>query len=248
MYLLLSGEGVSDMGRCEVGESCEPPKFQVGAMAMIVNQLIDSHLQTQYGYELSLLDSELVTYVSESYLAQHKPATSDKKMAIRGKKRPPETMYYFQNARALAIIAKDLSRQLDDTVIAVLFRDADGTASAERGNWVDKYQSMKNGFAVESYELGIAMIPNTKSEAWLLCAVKNNYQHCENLEGIKGNDDSPNSLKSQLTTALNGKTSAVELAELVKDKAVDVERIDMPSFNQFRQDLKLVLDLAHKHS
>lgn len=248
MYLLLSGEGVSDMGRCLVSDICEPPEFQAGAMAIIVDQLIDNHLQTQYGYELSLLDSERVTYVSESYLAKNKSATTDKKMAIRGKKRPPETMYYFKNARALAIIAKDLSQKLNDTVIAVLFRDADGTASAERGNWQDKYQSMKKGFAVESYDLGIAMIPNTKSEAWLLCAVKNNYQHCENLEGVKGNDDSPNSLKSQLATALNGKTSAVELAELLKDKIVDVERIDMSSFNHFRQDLKLILDLVHKRN
>lgn len=64
---------------------------------------------------------------------------------------------------------------------------------------------MINGFVVESYEFGVAMIPNTKSEAWLLCVVKNNYQHCDNLEGIKGNDDSTNSLKTQLASALNNK-------------------------------------------
>lgn len=141
MYLLLSGEGVSDMGRCVEGDTCEPPKFlQAGVMAIIVDQLIDNHLLNKYGYEPSLLGSEQVTYVSESYLAKHKPATHGKKMSVRGKKRPSETIYYFQNARALAFFAKDLSLQLNDTVIAVLvlFRDADGTASAERGNWQDK--------------------------------------------------------------------------------------------------------------
>ena len=244
MYLLLSGEGVSDMGRCEGSEICEPPSFQAGAMAIMVDQLVE----IAQGYEFSHLDNLRVIYVSESYLAEHNPKPkSARKMALPSKDIPQETRYYFQNARALAIIAKELSQQINDIVIAVLFRDADGTASAGRGNWQDKYDSMNHGFTVEQYEFGVAMIPNTKSEAWLLCAVKNDYQHCDNLEGIKGNDDSPNSLKSQLATALNGKTSAIELAELVKDKAVDVERIDMNSFNQFRQDLQHAVKLALKH-
>ena len=243
MYLLLSGEGISDMGRCEGNEICEPPLFQAGAMAIMVDQLVE----IAQGYEFSHLDNQSVSYVSEKFLADQKMPVMGKNMALRGKKRPPETMYYFQNARALATIAKELNSQVNDTVIAVLFRDADGSASAERGNWQDKYDSMNHGFTVEQYEFGVAMIPNTKSEAWLLCAVKNDYQHCDNLEGIKGNDDSPNSLKSQLATALNGKTSAIELAELVKDKAVDVERIDMNSFNQFRQDLQHAVKLALKH-
>ena len=244
MYLLLSGEGVSDMGRCQVGETCEPPSFQAGAMAIMIDQLVE----IIQGYEFSYLDNLRLTYVSESYLAEHNPKPkSARKMALPSKDIPQETRYYFQNARALAIIAKELSQQINDIVIAVLFRDADGTASAGRGNWQNKYDSMKNGFAVESYDFGVPMMPNTKSEAWLLCAVKNDYQHCDNLEGIKGNDDSPNSLKSQLATALKGKTSAIELAELVKDKAVDVERIDMNSFNQFRQDLQHAVKLALKH-
>lgn len=242
MYLLLSGEGVSDMGRCQFGETCEPPLFQAGAMAIMIDQLVE----IAQDYPFSHLDNQSVSYVSEKFLADQKMPVMGKSMALRGKKRPPETMYYFQNARALATIAKELSQQVNDTVIAVLFRDADGSASAERGNWQNKYNSMKNGFAVESYDFGVPMIPNTKSEAWLLCAVKNDYQHCDNLEGIKGNDDSPNSLKSQLATALKGKTSAIELTELVKDKAVDVERIDMNSFNQFRQDLQHAVNLALK--
>lgn len=57
----------------------------------------------------------------------------------------------------------------------------------------------------------------------------------------KGNNNSSNSLRSQLTVALNGKISAVEFAELLQDKAVDVERIDTPSFNQFRQNLESIL-------
>ena len=243
MYVLLSGEGVSDMGRCQVGETCEPPLFRAGAMAIMVDQLVE----IAQGYEFSHLDNLRVIYVSESYLAEHNPKPkSARKMALPSKDIPQETRYYFQNARALAIIAKELSQQINDIVIAVLFRDADGTASAGRGNWQNKYNSMKNGFAVESYDFGVPMIPNTKSEAWLLCAVKNDYQHCDNLEGIKGNDDSPNSLKSQLATALKGKTSAIELTELVKDKSVDVERIDMNSFNQFRQDLQHAVNLALK--
>ena len=161
MYLLLSGEGVSDMGRCQVCEKCEPPSFQAGAMAIMVDQLVE----IAQGYEFSHLDNLRVIYVSESYLAEHnhKPKSA-RKMALPSKDIPQETRYYFQNARALAIIAKELSQQINDIVIAVLFRDADGAASASRENWQNKYNTTKNGFAVESFDFGVPMIPKKKKK------------------------------------------------------------------------------------
>jgi hypothetical protein len=78
-----------------------------------------------------------------------------------------------------------------------------------------------------------------KSEAWLLCALRPpGYANCALLEDASGNDASPNSLKQQLA-ALSGGTdpSADEQADWVVTGAVDPLRIDMPSFNAFKQAL-----------
>ncbi len=42
----------------------------------------------------------------------------------------------------MAQIAKERPAFSDDKVIAVLFRDGDGTQSSGRGEWKAKYQSM----------------------------------------------------------------------------------------------------------
>lgn len=241
MYLLLSGEGVGDMGRCRHGTSCERPDFEEGPMAIIVDQLIEVF----QGFDMSHLDSELVGFVSEKHLAESKLPTQRKSMSLPGKKKPKETQYYYENARALAALAKNKSELKKSPVIGVLFRDADGTASAGRGDWQDKRNSMIAGFKAENFDLGVAMLPKPKSEAWLLCASqKNRYQHCARLENESGNDASPNSLKQQLAAALDGADNRAEINALLYEKVIDVERIDMPSFNFFKDNLRSVVKCA----
>ncbi|MGP9594840.1 hypothetical protein, partial [Halomonas sp. AOP42-C2-25] len=149
----------------------------------------------------------------------------------------------FNNARALAQCAKELAAEIGDGVIAVLFRDSDGTASAGRGDWQTKYDSILEGFEAEGFSYGIAMMPKPKSEAWLLCALKPDspYQHCAGLEQASGNDDSPNALKKQLDAALQGQTSADELAETAKDGNIQWENIDMPSLDVFKHRVEEVV-------
>ena len=242
MFLLLSGEGSSDLGICEPSaQACDRAGFRAGPMAYVVDQCVE----ICQGYEMSHLEVGLVGYVSESYLAQHKQPTAPKSMALRGKKKPAETRYYYENARALAAIAQQKSIEVNDHVIAVLFRDADGTASAGRGQWQDKYDSMQAGFAAANFELGVPMLPKPKSEAWLLCAVKQNpYQHCALLEHESGNDHAANPLKAQLSTALNGHAATADINDLIINRQIDIQRIDMPSFNQFKEDLRQVVVLA----
>lgn len=242
MYVLLSGEGSSDLGICEPSAaSCDRAGFRAGPMAYIVDQCVE----ICQGYEMSHLEVGLVGYVSESYLAQHKQPTAPKSMALRGKKKPAETRYYYENARALAAAAQQKSIEFNDCVIAVLFRDADGTASAGRGQWQDKYDSMQAGFAAADFKFGVPMLPKPKSEAWLLCAVKPNpYQHCAQLEDESGNDHAANPLKAQLSIALDGHAGTADLNDLIIDRRVDIQRIDMPSFNQFKADLCHVVALA----
>ena len=241
MYLLLSGEGPSDIGVCRSSAVCDRADFQEGPMAIIVDQLIELN----QGFEMSHLGCELVSYVSESYLAENKQPPQRKAMSLKGKKKPAETKYFFENARALAAIAKHKAIEVNDNVIAVLFRDADGTSSAGRGNWNDKRNSVIAGFNVGDYELGVAMIPNPKSEAWLLCATKQNpYQHCDCLEDESGNDKGKSPLKEQLVKSLVGKTSSFDMAQLINNKQIDITRIDMLSFNIFKSDLEKVVKMA----
>lgn len=247
MYLLLSGEGVTDIGGYKLGT--DERHFEVGAMGVMVEQLINQYCLATYDYEPNLIAENNFTYVSKSELAQVVKNKNQKKgMILRGNKRGKETGYFFKNAKALAIWAKQLQLERPNVpIIAILFRDKDGNASAGDSLWIEKYESMQNGFKSENYSLGVPMIPNTKSEAWLLCAVKNNYRNCQKLENIKGNDDSPNSLKSQLAKVLGYEQTATALANLVNNRQVDVSLIDMPSFNQFRNDLEEAVELAHKH-
>ena len=241
MYLLLSGEGPSDIGVCRSSAVCDRADFQEGPMAIIVDQLIELN----QGFEMSHLVCELVSYVSESYLAENKQPPQRKAMSLRGKKKPAETKYFFENARALASIARNKATEVDDNVIAVLFRDADGTSSAGRGNWNDKRNSIIAGFRAEDYDLGVAMIPKPKSEAWLLCATKQNpYQHCDCLEDESGNDNGKNPLKEQLAESLDGKTNGLDMAQLINNKEIDITSINMSSFNICKSDLEEVVKLA----
>lgn len=243
MYLLLSGEGPGDIGVCNPSaDSCNRNDFSEGPMALIIDQLVETLL----GYEMSHLETERVSYVSKAYLVENKLPAIKKSMALKGKKRPAETKYYFENARVLATTAKAKSIEVGDKVVAILFRDSDGTASAGRGNWADKRQSMIEGFRAVTFELGVPMVPKPKSEAWLLCATKvNPYQHCASLENESGNDDSGRlSLKDQLSNLLGENSDKVNLNQLVTDRIIDVQQIDMPSFNTFKVDLKRAVNLA----
>jgi len=212
-------------------------------MAIIIDQLIAVELD----YDFSFLHSQCASFVSENELASQAKTLkrSKKSMTLRGKKKPKETRYFFQNARALAKLAQQKAKELNDTVIAVLFRDTDGTASAGRGFWKDKVNSMHHGFSQEAFELGIPMIPQPKSEAWLLCAVKDNpYQHCHLLEETSGNDHSQKPLKQMLSDALNGRISSKTINTLLIEKKIDVTQINMNSFNKFSATLRQVVNKA----
>ncbi|MEY3760862.1 MAG: hypothetical protein RIR39_2353 [Pseudomonadota bacterium] len=235
MHLLLSGEGKSDIGVCNFAlDQCDADNFQPGPMSWMVDQLIEA----SQGYEFSHLENGCVSFVSESYLALNKPPVVKKSMSLPGKKKQLETKYYFENARALAIAATRKSKQIGDVVIAVLFHDSDGTASAGRGDWEHKRKSMQAGFATENFDFGVAMMPKPKSEAWLLCAVKENpYQHCQKIEEVSGNDKAQRPLKEQLADALQGADSTEQLNDLLRTKKVDVSQINMNSFNVFKDEL-----------
>jgi hypothetical protein len=239
MYFLISGEGPTDMGLCADNmTACEGNHHQQGPMAIIVSHIVEQRL----GF--SFMDTLYYGYVSKRGLIQGASRFKHQKKSPRlpGRKRPKETGYFYRNARALALCAKDKEAKLHDEVLAVLFRDSDGTASADRGLWQDKWNSMIQGFSDEEFERGVPMIPKPKSEAWIICSVKKNpYQGCGALESRSGNDNSPNSLKGELAEILDGPPSRKQLCEMVNNGTIDSKRIDMPSFLAFRKALVALL-------
>jgi len=87
------------------------------------------------------------------------------------------------------------------------------------------------------------MIPKPKSEAWFLCAVKENpYQHCDSLENASGNDSAPYPLKEQLKNALGEEPAAELLSQMIRDQRIEMNRINMPSLDAFKQRLEDVFE------
>jgi hypothetical protein len=239
MYFLLSGEGAQDFGVCRGNApACDGNYHDEGPMAIITSQIVEQHLN------FSFIESRYYGYVSKVVLVDKASQFKQKKKAPRlpGQKKPKETGYFYRNARALARCAIDKQRELGDEIVALLFRDSDGTASAGRGQWHDKWNSMIRGFEDEEFLYGVPMLPKPKSETWIICAVKANpYQGCAALESRSGNDNSPKSLKRQLAKILDGDPPREELCELVNDRTIDINRLDMPSFIAFKRALVAVL-------
>lgn len=207
-------------------------------MAIFVDQLVEQRL----GF--SFIKTSYYGFVSKTTLVEKaKPLKREKKSPrLPGKKKPKETSYFYLNARALALCAKEKEEELDEKVVAILFRDSDGTASAGRGLWRDKFNSMVRGFDEEGCRRGVPMVPKPKSEAWLICAVKENpYEACAALEDRSGNDNAPWPLKDELAVLLDGATSRTEICDMMRDGAIDASRIDMPSMTAFKDALQAAL-------
>jgi len=240
MIVVLSGEGPTDLGQCNNAQGqCRGENFGVGPMTVILDRLIE-----QSTLDYSLFDiPDGYRFVSEKTLeARAAERKQNRKSAsLIGKKHSDETGYFYINAWMLGEIAQEHETEANDSAIAVLFRDCDGTRSTKAGIWQDKFQSMVAGFRRAQFERGVPMLPKPKSEAWLLCAAKEHpYQNCADLENdLSGNDASPNSAKSQLKAVL-ADTSANGLKEWVETQ-MDVDRIDMPSFNEFKNRLLEVI-------
>ncbi|BBP75862.1 hypothetical protein PHLH7_19660 [Pseudomonas sp. Ost2] len=227
MLLLVSGEGPSDIGHLSYGE--EGVEFSPGPICWILDLLIESLIN------YSLIDYQFVQFVHKTKLLTVEPKHHGRQFCAPGKRKPRETGYYYENARRLALMAMTVARETNDVVVPVLFRDADGTQSSGRGEWMAKWQSMIAGFEAGGSLQGVPMLPKPKSEAWLLCAFREPiYQHCAALEQASGNDDSPDSLKGQLERVRNGLSTATDISDAIRAGEVDPHRIDMHSFNAFK--------------
>jgi hypothetical protein len=199
--------------------------------------MVDQIVEHQHNY--SLIESRQYGYVSKRMLIDRagELKAAKKSLGLPGKKREKETRYFFNNARVLARISKEGQIELKDDVVAVLFRDSDGTISAGRGE--SKWKSMRDGFSQESFPKGVPMIPMPTSEAWLICALKNTTTNSaqSNYSGIKQSD----ALKKELEDLIGQAVSRVMLCEFVANRNIDIEKIDTDCFARFRKRLEEVI-------
>lgn len=230
MKLLISGEGPSDLGTCTNAQGvCWDADFAIGPMTVWLCRLLERWLH----YDLSNTPGAL-QYVSETALAQKAKQASGRLQPLRGKHRPAETGLYYNNAKQLGLMAAALRDDEERPVMAVLFRDADGTRSAPGQLWRAKWDSIISGFKAAGFDFGVPMLPKPKSEAWLLCATRQgNHSHAA-LENISGNDNSPNSAKAQLDGVFGAHKSAAQLADWCQENPPDWLPLNtMPSFKTF---------------
>jgi hypothetical protein len=203
-----------------------------------MTQLLIQLLEPLLDYSLADYPDSFA-YVSETRLCEETKATPARLQPTRSKKKGVETSYFYGNAMTLGRMALDLAVQLGEFVVAVFFRDTDGTRSSHVGIWQDKWQSVCDGFKHAGFTRGVPMLPKPKSEAWLLClASSSRGGSYEKLEHLSGNDDSPNSAKSLLEVALGKHHTADQLCDWLIEYPVELDRIrTMPSFEAFHQAL-----------
>ncbi|MGK5077126.1 hypothetical protein [Janthinobacterium sp. HLX7-2] len=246
MILVLSGEGPSDLGMCTNAQGrCGDNNFQAGPITVLLEQLIAPRL----GYTLADHPGA-IQLINKAHLidlaAERKK--NKRSMILPGKKHGMETGYFHANALILGQASLEIEAESNDTAMAVLFRDHDKMRSDPPALWQQKWQSMLDGFQRAQFPRGVPMLPNPKSEAWLLCAAKKQpFLHCAKLEDVPGNDDAPDSAKAQLARALGGEKSAIELAEWMRGIQFDAAGASaMPSFAAFHDRLQNVLgDMLH---
>ncbi len=227
MHLVLSGEGNSDLGLfCQYQN-----EFIAGSMYFIIDKIIEE----KYEFSYYACKSEMITFIPKVELKKF----TKKLPPFTGKKGLKGTAYFTNNAIALAKIATEKAEESDDDVVAILFRDSDGTNSTAKGMWEEKVASIENGFKMEKFTRGVAMVPKPKSEAWLICALKDKpYENCEELEERSGNDKSPNNLKDELERF---GISNDKINEMIQNGQIEIDKIDMPSFQYFSEKLKELL-------
>lgn len=236
MILVLSGEGPTDLGTLRPKETGW--EFVPGPMAWIVDKLLGRRERLDYSLlELHANGGDCVCFLSETDLLSRRTA---KPLFLPRGEHAPGSQYHRKGAYLLGIHARAIQDRKNSPVIAVFFRDADGTRSTPKTEWQGKFDSMRQGFTAAEFQTGVPMVPRPKSEAWMLCGLRKREdasRDCGGLEDEPGNDASPNSLKRQLEAHLKCKPTAEQQAELVRSGQIDPAMIDLPSFMAFREEL-----------
>ncbi len=236
--LLVFGEGPTDMGRSlHARPYAQGDDLEVGPLLRLAHRLLLRHLPD---WNADLFDEQQEQAIPSVLVAKAEMSNQTKAGRIRLPSKNVKQGYLIHSKRAAVL--GELSQQAGsptEAQLAIYFHDTDGTRG-EPHDPHDLVLAVNEGFRASGFvEQGIAMIPQPTSEAWLICACKPDaYQHCALLETqLSGNDRSPERAPKQVLGQHLGNPDyhRGDLWPVVE--AMDLDRLDMPTFNQFRTDL-----------
>ncbi|AYV38778.1 hypothetical protein EFI48_19260 [Aeromonas veronii] len=237
--LLAFGEGPTDMGRSRNAQAyAHGDDLEVGPMLRLAHRLLARHLPD---WNADLFDLQQEHAVPSVLVAPAEMKSLVKSAAIKlpSKKTKQGYLIHSKRGAVLGELAQQ-SGSLTEAQLAIYFHDTDGT-NRDPHDPHDLVQAVNEGFRAAGFAgQGVAMVPQPTSEAWLICSCKPDaYQHCAQLETqLSGNDRSPaRAPKLVLGHHLgNPNYNRGDLLPVVN--AIELDRLDMPTFNQFRDDLK----------
>jgi len=220
--IAIRGEGITDIGTLNNGSLTK------GAILLLIERL--ECYQRLY-HKLGCTEE----YNSIEWCYIHKKeiersSIKRKKVVLRGKKADRIEgadshilKGFYNNSESFAYLAKE-----QETDMAIFFVDSDNEAFEVR------YRQVKEGLKKGSFDItGVPMIPCKISEVWLLCCLEN-YINCSKLEALTNDKNHPDYPKTLISKSCK---SHNEIAE-----NCDPNMIDMPSFNQFREDFKMAIN------
>ncbi len=226
MKIAIRAEGSSDIGILKCDGS-----LQKGPMLVLIEKLdcFKAYLNT-CDFNEGLNQDDYIEWIYIHKKDIEESSEKRKKTVLRGKKKYRKEGIdsdllkgFYNNSEGFAYIAKE--KEAD---IAIFFVDTDNDFAEDRHNQVNA------GLSVYGYkETGIPMIPTKISEAWLMCCLSQ-YQNCANHENAT--TDKTSNLYPKKVCDASGSTTQ-EIAE-----NCDPNRIDMPSFNRFRDDFKVAVN------
>jgi len=236
MRFLISGEGQSDVG---TATRQGPMRILLDVLAQ---QTLDVEVISQKTCDYAkrrerIKSNETVSDVPKITIRKH-----DKRSLLW--KAPHDKLkktYWYYDVRTLAQYARE---KASAPYGLVWFQDCD------TNDHLDICQSARAGFKTEGMEqYGVPMLPKPCSEAWLLAHFQNiPYHDCAQLESLDGVKSKPNSPSSVLARFLGCTVS--EIYKVIADsgyngydvvRAIDWDRVEMPSFNQFKTDFLAVV-------
>ncbi|WP_068978133.1 MULTISPECIES: hypothetical protein [Aeromonas] len=242
--LLVFGEGSTDLGR---SRNAQPyalgDDLEVGPILRLAHRLLLRHLPDWNGDQFNDNQEHTIpsVLVAKAYMAQ-----KTKMSRIKLPSKNTKTGYLIHSKRAAVL--GELAQQIGTPTqaeLAIYFHDTDGTQS-EQHHPQDLVQAVNEGFRAAGFSgRGVAMVPQPTSEAWLICSCKPDaYQYCELLESqLSGNDRSPERAPKRVLGRLleNPDYHRGDLWPIVE--AIELDRLDMPTFNKFRTDLCQAIEL-----
>jgi|TARA_B110000240_G_scaffold159780_1_gene178246 hypothetical protein len=245
-HILVTGEGPTDIGYSITGQDISTndlgadDEFCKGPFYRLLERMLLRFMPNWNSDQYDEANPISTSYVSHGYLSRRSKelAKGNKKFRFAGKDMPKGFTGLTKQSTELAKLATALGCQM-----AFYFHDTDGNNQDKSS--VSRLQekmvnAAKQGFVSGGFENCIAMVPKPTSEAWLICSCKDNaYDACGNLERtLSGNDDSPpeQSPKLVLENIIGAAYTDPILHQKIEE--LDIGRMDMPSFNQFRDDMK----------